>query len=167
MHTPLHILSLTALLALTTAIPYPQDDPDGIFTIPIVIPTATITATPITTTDEPDDTITEAPVPAPTRSKNPHWEPIPVFSKQCTCELATARYPCWATDALQAVGGCPTPTRICSTLYSPTPRPGPHPCELGPNPPPLITELPVTLSVNITVPTVNVPVPVVPVVTVV
>lgn len=36
-----------------------------------------------------------------TSKKRPHWEPIPIFTKQCQCSLATARYPCWATDALQ------------------------------------------------------------------
>ncbi|KAH9866562.1 hypothetical protein J1614_008252, partial [Plenodomus biglobosus] len=106
----------------------------------------------------PNNTITEPPT-APsshtTRSKRPHWEPIPVFSKLCTCDLATVGYPCWATDGLQrchfeenfsygcymqAVGGCPTPTRDCSSLFSPTPRPGPHPCEGGPGPGP---EMPV------------------------
>ncbi|KAF9737720.1 hypothetical protein PMIN04_003010 [Paraphaeosphaeria minitans] len=84
-----------------------------------------------------------------TRHHFSHWEPIPIFSSACNCPaLSTVAYPCWATDALQrcnfeelhsfvcwtsAARGCPTPTRQCDALYSPTPLTGKHPCDLGQN----------------------------------
>ncbi|CBX97274.1 predicted protein [Plenodomus lingam JN3] len=204
MHISLPLTALLLPFTITTAIPYPQAIPTILPTLITNIPSLPTTPTPLPIPTGPqshslNNTITKPP--RPTRSKNPHLEPIPVFSKQCSCALATARYPCWATDALQmetaicgkseqdegqvnirvpycsfpsemensqsqsqsqsqvkqvriqtpfpffpqkscnfeenfsygcymeAVGGCPTPTRNCTALYKPTPRPGPHPCE--------------------------------------
>jgi hypothetical protein len=52
----------------------------------------------------------------------------------------------------------------CSNLFKPTPRPGPHPCELGPNPPvissfPILTGLPTMNFTLPTLPTANVTLP--------
>ncbi|KAI8942017.1 hypothetical protein NX059_000125 [Plenodomus lindquistii] len=101
-------MRLPILATLSSAIPYPQDNTDGIIT-PTPTPKATITAT---------DTNTVTNAPRPTRSKNPHREPIPIFSKKCTCDIATAQYPCWATDALQVT--IPYLSRIPSHRKIPT-----------------------------------------------
>ncbi|KAH6877918.1 hypothetical protein BKA58DRAFT_85170 [Alternaria rosae] len=182
---------ISALAALVLAVPYPQATDISIapgatlISLSAILPIST-TATPVSTSlnipvtalptsdpnsDDDDDDDNEDPELSSSKRK-PHWEPIPIFTKRCQCQLATARYPCWATDALQschfeenfsygcymqAAGGCPTPTRICSNLFQPTPRPGPHPCELGPNPP-VVTSFP-----NLTgSPTANVTLPVIP-----
>jgi hypothetical protein len=215
---------LSALAALAIAVPYPQEDdtPDGPDTASDLLPTITIPAILSTSLNIPITT----PAWTRTRSKKPHWEPIPIFTKECKCDVATVRYPCWATDSLQvsacyakvlnwshqlnpprhikkqcnanvslqkcnyeevfsygcyvaAAGGCPTPTRAvrtfsslpapqiiciltsrqCKDIYKPTPRPGPHPCELVPNPPPVITSFP---NITTALPTVNFTLPVVP-----
>ncbi|KAF1829380.1 hypothetical protein BDW02DRAFT_583748 [Decorospora gaudefroyi] len=170
------LLLISALAALSTAFPYPQET-NGPTTpeASLISPSAIL---PSSTTPNPDLISVDIPVTAvPTVSANlddeeedeecrtsrrkSHWEPIPIFTKKCQCNLATARYPCWATDALQschfeenfsfgcfmqAVGGCPTPTRICSNLFKPTPRPGRHPCAIGPNPPNLTTSVSKSLA---------------------
>lgn len=102
-----------AFAAMARAFPYPQEQE-----IPIeaskepVFPTATV---PILVTTSLNIPVTGTPASpssllnseflstttTTTSRKNPHWEPIPIFTKQCECSLATARYPCWATDALQ------------------------------------------------------------------
>lgn len=100
------IIFLIALIALTSAIPHPHPSPtdapdDEPITISPILPTATTTfpastspnipitslPSPSTTTSDPDDDE------CTTSKKNPHREPIPIFSKQCNCALATARYP--------------------------------------------------------------------------
>jgi hypothetical protein len=91
---------LGALAGLAAAIPYPQDDSSGdpdTITLPFPTPTIPVIATtslniPVTLSLD---------IPIATRSKKPHWEPIPIFTKECKCNVATVRYPCWATDALQ------------------------------------------------------------------
>jgi hypothetical protein len=91
---------LGALAGLAAAIPYPQDDSSGdpdTITLPFPTPTIPVVATtslniPVTLSLD---------IPIATRSKKPHWEPIPIFTKECKCNVATVRYPCWATDALQ------------------------------------------------------------------
>jgi hypothetical protein len=93
-----------ALAALAAAVPYPQDDtsedPD---TISLAFPTPTVPAVVTTPLEIP---VTPSPdLPLATRSKKPHWEPIPIFTKECKCDIATVRYPCWATDSLQ-VSAC-------------------------------------------------------------
>ncbi|OAL48205.1 hypothetical protein IQ07DRAFT_91497 [Pyrenochaeta sp. DS3sAY3a] len=188
-------LILSALAALAIARPHPQesgepsipehsDEPD----VP-ELPTPTVSVPLSTSLNVPVTSLPSLPgslslpsfslVSTSSSRRKPHWEPIPIFTKQCQCELKTARYPCWATDALQrcnfeenfsfgcymsAAGGCPTPTRVCSALFQPTPRTsGRHPCELGPNPP-VVTSPPdvssvlasLTASANLTV-TVTVP----------
>ncbi|KAF2821413.1 hypothetical protein CC86DRAFT_411103 [Ophiobolus disseminans] len=165
-----------ALAALVFAVPYPQELPDeDEATASISAPFATPTVPAVLTTSLNIPLTTLIPDPdTPTSSKkNPHWEPIPIFTKECKCDVATVRYPCWATDALQkcnyeenfsygcymaAAGGCPTPTRTCKDLYQPTPRSGRHPCELGQNPP-LITSVPELPSSVPVVPTLNVSLP--------
>lgn len=96
---------LGALAALASAVPYPQesgdpttDDPEEPSSFPtptLPVPVSTSLNIPVTGTGLPEPSTTA------TRSKNPHWEPIPVFTKDCQCSIATAAYPCWATDALQ------------------------------------------------------------------
>ncbi|RYO17433.1 hypothetical protein AA0121_g5788 [Alternaria tenuissima] len=187
-------LLVSVLTALVIAVPYPQATKTSIapgatlISLSAILPSPTATSPESTSLDIP---ITSVPTPDPdpeddedpessSSKKNPHWEPIPIFTKPCQCQLATARYPCWATDALQqschfeenfsygcymqAVGGCPTPTRICSNLFKPTPRPGPHPCELGPNPPvltstPTLTGMPAANFTLPVLPTANVTFP--------
>ncbi|KAL6704837.1 hypothetical protein ACN47E_007520 [Coniothyrium glycines] len=148
---------LSLLVALTAAVPYPQEEGQ---------PTDQVSEEPdlaSSTVPGPQTTSWEFPITdilTATRSRNSHWEPIPIFTKECKCALETARYPCWATDSLQrchfeenfsygcymsAAGGCPTPTRVCSNLFSPTPLSGRHPCELGSNPPP-VTSAPGIIS---------------------
>ncbi|EAT79611.1 hypothetical protein SNOG_12811 [Parastagonospora nodorum SN15] len=139
------VLLVGALAALATAFPRPQDDTpddtpdepsDDPATISLGFPTATIPVTLITSLNIP---VTESfEIVKPTKSKRPHWEPIPIFTKQCKCDVATVRYPCWATDALQkcnyeenfsygcymeAAGGCPTPTRARSLQTNTHDRP--------------------------------------------
>lgn len=46
----------------------------------------------------------------------------------------------------------------CKNLFQPTPRPGRHPCDLGPNPP-VITDVPIITTL---LPTLNMSLPVVP-----
>ncbi|KAH3944917.1 hypothetical protein HBI56_150200 [Parastagonospora nodorum] len=187
------VLLVGALAALATAFPRPQDDTpddtpdepsDDPATISLGFPTATI---PVTLTTSLNIPVTESfEIVKPTKSKRPHWEPIPIFTKQCKCDVATVRYPCWATDALQkcnyeenfsygcymeAAGGCPTPTRACRDLFKPTPMTGRHPCDFGGSPPPLPTLFPnittlvpilTTSTWNVSLPTGNITVPVVP-----
>jgi hypothetical protein len=95
-------LIISALAALAVAFPRPQDDPtdepsDDSETISLAFPTPTVPAVLTTSLNIP---LTELPE-IVTKSKRPHWEPIPVFTKECKCNIATVRYPCWATDALQ------------------------------------------------------------------
>lgn len=113
------LLLISILQVLAAAIPHPQASDDS--TAPLtslseILPTSTVAI--------PDSTSLNIPVtaipsiePDPeddgeddddgnygkslSRSKKPHREPTPIFTKQCQCQLATARYPCWATDALQ------------------------------------------------------------------
>lgn len=97
-------LLVSALAALAAAFPRPQDDTpdepsDDPATISLGFPTATI---PVILTTSLNIPVTESfEIIKPTKSKRPHWEPIPIFTKQCKCDVATVRYPCWATDALQ------------------------------------------------------------------
>jgi hypothetical protein len=184
-----------ALVALASAIPHPQsqespsDDPtdDQPESSAVVSASFATPTTPIVLTTSLNIPIT-GPVGLPTpvipgpgatsttSRRRPHWEPIPIFTKECKCNIATIQYPCWATDALQrcnyeenfsygcymaAAGGCPTPTKNCKDLFRPTPRPGRHPCELGPNPP-LITSLPNITTLVPVVPTLNISLPALP-----
>lgn len=99
---------ITLLATLSVAVPFPQDRDDpmlddteddessGSSGSGLVNPTTTVPAT--TSLNIP---VTGLPI--VTRSKHPHWEPIPIFTKACQCSLATAQYPCWATDALQVL----------------------------------------------------------------
>lgn len=100
------VIALSALIALASAFPRPQgqddpttadpeDDPEDPITISAALPTPT---TPLPFSKSAEMSITVLPT---STKKNPHWEPIPIFTKPCQCDLATARYPCWATDALQ------------------------------------------------------------------
>jgi hypothetical protein len=92
---------LGALAALVVAVPYPQEDdtPDEPDTVSALLPTITVPAILTTSLNVP---VTQLPdLPFSTKSKRPHWEPIPIFSKECKCNIATVRYPCWATDSLQ------------------------------------------------------------------
>lgn len=114
------------LLHLAAAIPYPYASEDA------TTPPATLIALsgtlPTSTVATPDSTSLNIPVTAVpdagdddndnsdendddgnaiSRSKRPHKEPIPIFTKQCQCQLATARYPCWATDSLQVSEATP------------------------------------------------------------
>ncbi|KAH7076172.1 hypothetical protein FB567DRAFT_608859 [Paraphoma chrysanthemicola] len=182
------ILTVAALVTFATAAPYPQeqDEPsDDAETVSLPFATPTVSIVSTTSLNIPITSAVDLPTPVPdtdpelpdetstSTRKNPHWEPIPIFTKQCKCDIKTVQYPCWATDALQrcnyeenfsygcymsAAGGCPTPTRTCKNLFQPTPRPGPHPCELRPNPP-IITDVPV---ITTSLPTLNVSLPVVP-----
>ncbi len=109
------LILISTLAALVTAIPYPQTTDTSITPGATLISLSAIL--PVSTTTIPDSTSLNIPVtPVPTSDndpedeedaestsskKYPHWEPIPIFTKQCQCQLATARYPCWATDALQ------------------------------------------------------------------
>jgi hypothetical protein len=95
----------SALTALAVAFPRPQDDPttedpsDDPDTISLPFPAPTI---PIMLTTSLNVPVTDPLArPTSTKSKKPHWEPIPIFTKACKCDVATVRYPCWATDALQ------------------------------------------------------------------
>ncbi|KAI1669385.1 hypothetical protein L13192_06844 [Pyrenophora tritici-repentis] len=184
------LLCISVLAALATAFPCPQEIEDlstpaapltDIFPASTTtIPDSTslnipVTAVPTIDPDDDDDDDKGAVVLNSTSSRRrPHTEPIPIFTKACKCNLATALYPCWATDALQrchfeenfsyqcymqAAGGCAYPTRICSSLYLPTPKPGPNPCQLLPRPPPpIITSLPLITAL----PTLNFTWPAVP-----
>jgi hypothetical protein len=110
---------IAALVAFASAAPYPQDqedpsedvpdDPEPI-SVPFATPTIPVTLTtslniPVTSSEElptpVPDTDPEDPETTTTTKRNPHWEPIPIFTKQCNCDIATVQYPCWATDALQ------------------------------------------------------------------
>jgi hypothetical protein len=97
----------SALAALAVASPYPQDDPsDDPDTLSNALPSLTIPIVPTISLNIP---ITSAvALPTHTRSKKPHWEPIPIFTKECKCNVATVRYPCWATDSLQVSVHCST-----------------------------------------------------------
>lgn len=103
------VILLGALAALAAAFPRPQDQDND------PTPSAPAVSSPLQTWINPITSYVP-PVPWPTpisesdddssswfksRSKRPHWEPIPIFTKECKCNLATARYPCWATDSLQ------------------------------------------------------------------
>jgi hypothetical protein len=96
-----------ALVVLASAIPHPQDgpvdpaeDPD---TISIPFPTPTIPLPLTTSLNIPPTQSLGIPIPgaSTTSRRRPHWEPIPIFTKECKCNIATVHYPCWATDALQ------------------------------------------------------------------
>ncbi|KAF1961581.1 hypothetical protein CC80DRAFT_499976 [Byssothecium circinans] len=174
----LSLLSL-ALVGTVLAVPYPQEVTVPT-SLPITVPVSTITSIPSTSLNIP---ITSTPIvptsglnfSSSTRKKHSHTEPIPIFSKYCDCpNLATAQYPCWATDPLQrcnfeelhsyvcwtsAARGCPTPTRACSALFRPTPVPGKHPCELGPINPPEHTDAPEPVTTTtVAVPTITAPI---------
>ncbi|KAF2714774.1 hypothetical protein K504DRAFT_366514 [Pleomassaria siparia CBS 279.74] len=150
-------LVLAGLTAIVTAAPHAQLDPSDIpVSISATIPTSTLWLVPSTSLNIPVTLSTLLPTGlqcnfSTTRTtKRPgggHSEPIPIFSRHCDCPLlATVAYPCYATDALarcnfeenhswvcwtSAGFGCPSPTRTCSNLFSPTPITGKHPCELG------------------------------------
>lgn len=133
-----NIIFVSALVALAFAAPYPQDqelpdEDEASSIVPVPLPTPTASVLFPTTIEIPIITITPEPDSPTSSRKNPHWEPIPIFTKECKCDLATVRYPCWATDALQrcnyeenfsygcymaAAGGCPTPTRTVSSPSS-------------------------------------------------
>jgi hypothetical protein len=107
------VIIVGALAALAAAVPYPQDDPsEDPDSVSLLFPTPTI---PIVVRTSLNIPITE-PLerPTATRSKKPHWEPIPIFTKECKCNVATVRYPCWATDALQ-VSACRSPMNMKTT----------------------------------------------------
>jgi hypothetical protein len=105
---------VSALAALAAAFPYlqdqedpddePSDDPE---TIAVSFATPTVPVQLSTSLNIPITGSVALPTLVPgygTTSKsrkNPHWEPIPVFTKACTCDVATVKYPCWATDSLQ------------------------------------------------------------------
>jgi hypothetical protein len=110
-----HLLLISALQALAAAIPHPQDSDDTadpLTSLSEILPTSTVaipdstslnipvTAVPTTEPDTDDDGEDDEGKPL-SRSKKPHREPTPIFTKPCQCQLATVRYPCWATDALQ------------------------------------------------------------------
>ncbi|KNG46429.1 hypothetical protein TW65_06887 [Stemphylium lycopersici] len=137
------LIVISTLAACIAAIPRPQavSDPTTpaatLITLSAILPISTTLTSdstslniPITAVPDPDpdngneDDSDDDDESSTSKKGNPHREPIPIFTKKCQCQLATARYPCWATDALQ-----------CSSLYKPTPRPGPHPCEMAPYPP--------------------------------
>jgi hypothetical protein len=110
---------LLAAFAAAAPAPYPQDqdqenDPsDSATPILTPFPAPTIPIDLSTSLNIPiTSAIVDVPTPFPdpddvptttskSKSKRPHWEPIPIFTKECKCDLKTARYPCWATDALQ------------------------------------------------------------------
>jgi hypothetical protein len=102
-----YVFLFSALAVLASAVPHPQDDPiesvEETETSSLTFPTLTAPL-PLTTSLNIPVTSLELPLPGATTSsrKRPHWEPIPIFTKECKCDIATARYPCWATDALQA-----------------------------------------------------------------
>ncbi|EFQ91591.1 hypothetical protein PTNB73_06843 [Pyrenophora teres f. teres] len=137
------LLCISVLAALATAFPYPQeieDLPTPAVPLTDIFPASTttipdstslnipVTAVPTIDPDDDDDDDKGAEMLNSTSSRRrPHTEPIPIFTKACKCDLATALYPCWATDALQrchfeenfsyqcymqAAGGCAYPTRI-------------------------------------------------------
>ncbi|KAF2030758.1 hypothetical protein EK21DRAFT_111629 [Setomelanomma holmii] len=158
---------VAALVAFASAAPYPQDqeEPDDAETIsaPFATPTTPIPLT--TSLNIPVTSSLELPTPisdthpedpdATTTKRNPHREPISIFTKQCRCNYEeNFSYGCY----MSAAGGCPTPTRTCKNLFTPSPRPGRHPCELGPNPP-LNTSVP---EISTLLPTLNVSVPIGP-----
>lgn len=102
--------AIGALVALAAAVPHPQDDASNDpseepITIDLPFPTPTIpavlsTSLNIPATELPD--LSDLPaLPTKTRSKKPHWEPIPIFTKKCECDTKTVAYPCWATDSLE------------------------------------------------------------------
>jgi hypothetical protein len=97
---------IAGLVALAYAAPYPQDselpdDDEEPESISAPFPTPTIPAILTTSLNIPVTTINSEPGRPTTSRKPPHKEPIPIFSKACTCDIATVHYPCWATDALQ------------------------------------------------------------------
>ena len=108
-------LLVSVLTALVIAVPYPQATETSIapgatlISLSAILPSPTATSPdstsldiPITSVSTPDPDPEDDEDPESSSSKkNPHWEPIPIFTKPCQCQLATARYPCWATDALQ------------------------------------------------------------------
>ena len=126
LRTPFSSAVQALLLHLAAAIPYPYASEDA------TTPPATLIALsgtlPTSTVATPDSTSLNIPVTAVpdagdddndnsdendddgnaiSRSKRPHKEPIPIFTKQCQCQLATAWYPCWATDSLQVSEATP------------------------------------------------------------
>lgn len=114
-------LLVAVLVALATAIPHPlpqdddrdQDSPDienpltitpslSLPTPTVPLPQSTslnIPVTPFPTPDTDGDDLASSIL--RTRSRKPHWEPTPIFTQECKCDLKTARLPCWVTDALQ------------------------------------------------------------------
>ncbi|KAF2107176.1 hypothetical protein BDV96DRAFT_673604 [Lophiotrema nucula] len=149
-------------LPIAAAVPQPQDEPQETSSIvPSPLPTTLLAPTLSlnlstslnipTTTPASIPTLVPASTSSTSRHRSLHSEPVPIFSKSCDCpDVKTVPSPCWATDALQrcefevlhswvcwtsANYGCPSPTRACSELYTPTPITGKNPCELGPNPP--------------------------------
>jgi len=109
------LLCISVLAALATAFPYPQEIEDlsapaapltDIFpasTIALPDPTSlNIPVTAVPTIDPDDDEDSDGTgLLSRTSTRRPHTEPVPIFTKACNCNLATAMYPCWATDALQ------------------------------------------------------------------
>lgn len=99
-----HLLLLAlAPRALVSAFPNPQAStllPSS--TAPVLASTSLnipVTSVPVPPTDD-----AAPPLNASSTSKRrwSHYEPIPVFSKQCDCPVLTkGSYPCWATDAVQ------------------------------------------------------------------
>ncbi|KAF2270264.1 hypothetical protein CC78DRAFT_197504 [Lojkania enalia] len=152
-------ICFVGLIAWGAAVPHKQIEEPSQIAVPIAtsIPAPTLPVEPSTSLNIPVTTGFVLPtlLPPPTtstsRRRNPHSEPIPIFSKSCDCpNVATVAKPCWVTDALQKCNfeelhswvcwtsanyGCPSPTRTCSNSFEPTPVTGRHPCELGPNPP--------------------------------
>jgi hypothetical protein len=114
---------VSALAALAAAFPYPQDqeNPDGPDDEPSDDPetsadsfaTRTVPVQLSTSLNIPITGSVALPTLVPgydttsTSRRNPHWEPIPIFTKACTCDVATVRYPCWATDSLQVSESVP------------------------------------------------------------
>jgi len=115
------LLCISVLAALASAFPYPQEIQDlstaaaapltDVFPASTtIVPDSTSLNIPVTavpTTDDDDDNNDDdgAQVLSSSSSsssrRRPHTEPVPIFTKACKCNLATAMYPCWATDALQ------------------------------------------------------------------
>ncbi|KAI1511593.1 hypothetical protein Ptr86124_009237 [Pyrenophora tritici-repentis] len=115
------LLCISVLAALATAFPCPQEIEDlstpaapltDIFPASTTtIPDSTslnipVTAVPTIDPDDDDDDKGAVVLNSTSSRRRPHTEPIPIFTKACKCNLATALYPCWATDALQVSKPC-------------------------------------------------------------